>query len=81
MTVIGLSDEDIREAGRLGKCLDSQLIPVTDIRNFLTGLQRKIQAATDGGPKETRARRKSARKISYRIKIVTRAHGNKRQPS
>jgi hypothetical protein len=61
------STEDIQDLRRLGKCLDSNIVPVSDVRNFLKLIQRKIDETSAGKPR--RITRQEELKNKYRLKI------------
>jgi hypothetical protein len=64
---IDLSQKEQQNIGRLGKQINSGLIPVQEVRDLINGLQRKLETTSADTMK--RNPKKLDRKDKYRIKL------------
>ena len=63
--LIDFSDNDIKKLRCLGNTLASDMVPVKEIRDFLAGLERKV----DSPAGKKRNAQKAERKDLYRKKL------------
>lgn len=64
---IDLTNNELNTLRRLGNALSSDMIPVAELRGFISGLQRKIENPV--GKPAKRSRLKVSRKEEYRKKL------------
>jgi hypothetical protein len=67
---IQLTHKEIKEARRLGKCLDNGIVPVDDVKKLLQGIQRQIDNPAAGPARKINGA-KVNRKAKYRSKLFT----------
>jgi hypothetical protein len=66
--LIDLTIKESKELRRLGQCLNSGIIPFSELRDFINGLQQKLE--TSAVPKESqRNNKKSERVMKYKMKL------------
>lgn len=65
---INLSDKEIKTLARLDIALQSNMVPVNDLRDFVTGLRQKVMTSAGGSGKK-RNPLKQDRKDHYRLKL------------
>lgn len=65
---IELNDRIINDVRRLGKQIDAGVAPYKEIRQFLTGIERKIEMSSASVP-EKKNPKKLDRKDKYRLKL------------
>lgn len=70
---IEITHKEQQTLWRLGQCLDSGIVPVNDVRNFLVELRQKIKSSSAvASPQEKRTPKKTGRKQRHQDRILTR---------
>lgn len=67
MTKIELSNKEIKKLRCLGNTLASNIIPVKEVREFLAGLEQKV----DSPAWKNRSAQKNDRKYKYKLKLAS----------